>query len=68
MGLPRLALTCLAPIWMLCRSRRKRLCLSVLRAMQCSRICIFSARSGYTTRIPFIASKEIKAQAKDVFF
>jgi LemA protein len=29
---------------------------------------IVAAREGYTTRIPFIASKEIKAQAKDVFF
>ena len=29
---------------------------------------IVAARAGYTTRIPFIASKEIKAQAKDVFF
>ena len=29
---------------------------------------IVAARAGYTTRIPFIASKEIKAKAKDVFF
>ena len=29
---------------------------------------IVAARSGYTTRIPFIASQEIKARAKDVFF
>ena len=29
---------------------------------------IVAARSGYTTRIPFIASAEIKAQAKGVFF
>ena len=29
---------------------------------------IVAARAGYTTRIPFIASKEIKAQARDVFF
>jgi LemA protein len=29
---------------------------------------IVAARSGYTTRIPFIASKEIKEKAKDVFF
>ena len=29
---------------------------------------IVAAKSGYTTRIPFIASKEIKAQAKSVFF
>ena len=29
---------------------------------------IVAARSGYTTRIPFIASKEIKARANDVFF
>lgn len=29
---------------------------------------IVAAKNGYTTRIPFIASKEIKAKAKDVFF
>ena len=29
---------------------------------------IVAARSGYTTRIPFIASEEIKARANDVFF
>ena len=29
---------------------------------------IVAARAGYTTRIPFIASEEIKAKAKDVFF
>ena len=29
---------------------------------------IVAARKGYTTRIPFIASKEIKEQAKAVFF
>lgn len=29
---------------------------------------IVAARNGYTTRIPFIASKEIKEQAKGVFF
>ena len=29
---------------------------------------IVAARNGYTTRIPFIASSEIKAKAKDVFF
>lgn len=29
---------------------------------------IVAARSGYTTRIPFIASKEIKEKARDVFF
>ncbi len=29
---------------------------------------IVAARRGYTTRIPFIASAEIKAQAKGVFF
>lgn len=29
---------------------------------------IVAAKNGYTTRIPFIASKEIKEQAKDVFF
>lgn len=29
---------------------------------------IVAARAGYTTRIPFIASAEIKAKAKDVFF
>ncbi|MBE6618310.1 MAG: LemA family protein [Ruminococcaceae bacterium] len=29
---------------------------------------IVAARSGYTTRIPFIASAEIKEQAKGVFF
>ena len=29
---------------------------------------IVAAKAGYTTRIPFIASKEIKAQARDVFF
>ena len=29
---------------------------------------IVSAKNGYTTRIPFIASKEIKEKAKSVFF
>lgn len=29
---------------------------------------IVAAKNGYTTRIPFAASKEIKAQAKSVFF
>ena len=29
---------------------------------------IVAARAGYTTRIPFIASQEIKAKANDVFF
>ena len=29
---------------------------------------IVAAKEGYTTRIPFIASAEIKAKAKDVFF
>lgn len=29
---------------------------------------IVAAKSGYTTRIPYIASKEIKDRAKDVFF
>ena len=29
---------------------------------------IVAARSGYTTRIPFIASKQIKEKARDVFF
>ena len=29
---------------------------------------IVAAKNGYTTRLPFIASKEIKAQAKGVFF
>lgn len=29
---------------------------------------IVAARNGYTTRIPFIASEEIKQQAKSVFF
>ena len=29
---------------------------------------IVAAKQGYTTRIPFIASKEIKEKAKDVFF
>lgn len=29
---------------------------------------IVAAKKGYTTRIPFIASKEIKEQAKSVFF
>ena len=29
---------------------------------------IVAAKEGYTTRIPFIASQEIKAKAKDVFF
>ena len=29
---------------------------------------IVAAKQGYTTRIPFIASKEIKQQAKGVFF
>ena len=27
-----------------------------------------AAKNGYTTRIPFVASKEIKEQAKGVFF
>ncbi len=29
---------------------------------------IVAAKNGYTTRIPFIASKEIKEQAKGIFF
>ena len=29
---------------------------------------IVAAKNGYTTRIPFIASAEIKKQAKGVFF
>jgi LemA protein len=29
---------------------------------------IVAAKNGYTTRIPFIASKEVKEQAKSVFF
>ncbi len=29
---------------------------------------IVAAKQGYTTRIPFIASKEVKDKAKDVFF
>ena len=29
---------------------------------------IVAAKRGYTTRIPFIASKEVKQQAKEVFF
>ncbi len=29
---------------------------------------IVAAKNGYTTRIPFIASKEIKEQAKSIFF
>jgi len=29
---------------------------------------IVAAKNGYTTRIPFAASKEIKEKAKDVFF
>lgn len=29
---------------------------------------IVAARNGYTTRLPFIASKEIKEKANDVFF
>lgn len=29
---------------------------------------IVAAKNGYTTRIPFVASQEIKAQAKGVFF
>ena len=29
---------------------------------------IVAAKNGYTTRIPFIASKEIKEKAKSVFF
>lgn len=29
---------------------------------------IVAARNGYTTRLPFIASQEIKEKAKDVFF
>jgi LemA protein len=29
---------------------------------------IVAARQGYTTRIPFIASKEIKEKATGVFF
>lgn len=29
---------------------------------------IVSAKNGYTTRIPFVASKEVKEQAKGVFF
>ena len=29
---------------------------------------IVAAKNGYTTRIPFVASKEVKEKAKDVFF
>ena len=29
---------------------------------------IVAARRGYTTRVPFIASKEVKEQARDIFF
>lgn len=29
---------------------------------------IVAAKRGYTTRIPFIASKEVKQQAREVFF
>ena len=29
---------------------------------------IVAAKNGYTTRIPFAASQEVKAQAKGVFF
>ena len=29
---------------------------------------IVAAKNGYTTRIPFVASKEIKEKAKDIFF
>ena len=29
---------------------------------------IVAAKNGYTTRIPFVASKEVKAQARSVFF
>ena len=29
---------------------------------------IVAAKAGYTTRVPFIASEEIKQQAKGVFF
>lgn len=29
---------------------------------------IVAAKEGYTTRLPFIASEEVKAKAKDVFF
>ena len=29
---------------------------------------IVAAKNGYTTRIPFVASKEIKEKARDVFF
>ena len=29
---------------------------------------IVAAKEGYTTRIPFIASQEIKAKAREVFF
>ena len=29
---------------------------------------IVAAKRGYTTRIPFIASQETKAQAREVFF
>jgi LemA protein len=29
---------------------------------------IVAAKEGYTTRVPFIASKEIKEKARDVFF
>jgi LemA protein len=29
---------------------------------------IVAAKAGYTTRIPFIASKEVKEKARDVFF
>ena len=29
---------------------------------------IVAAKNGYTTRIPFIASKEVKEKAREVFF
>ena len=29
---------------------------------------IVAAKEGYTTRLPFIASAEVKAKANDVFF
>ena len=29
---------------------------------------IVAAKNGYTTRIPFVASQEIKQKAKEVFF
>lgn len=29
---------------------------------------IVAAKNGYTTRIPFVASKEVKEQAKGIFF